>query len=270
MMVSEERPLRVLAADDSAVMRGVMRTLFQRHAESGRSELPKMDLIGVARDGVECLESVEALSPDVLVLDLEMPRLNGLDVLDRLRSKKQTLPVIMCSSHTEKGARATLDALMRGASDYVMKPTGQRDFESALSSLAQQLLPKIAALGARNTQRAAEMDAAPRSRFAGGVGVRPDVAAVLAEIVVIGVSAGGPAALEQLLPKLSHDLPVPVLIVQHMPKLFTGVLAERLDRCCGLRVEEAYHGAQLRSGRVLLAPGDAHMVVVPHLMNTLH
>jgi len=267
MVHSGERPLRVLAADDSAVMRGIMRTLFQRQAESGRSDLPKMELIGVARDGVECLEWVDTLNPDVLVLDLEMPRLNGLDVLDRLRSMKRGLPVIMCSSHTEKGARATLDALMRGASDYVMKPTGQRDFESALSSLAQQLLPKIAALGARNTQRTTEMDAAPRSRFAGGVGVRPDVAAVPAEIVVIGVSTGGPAALEYLLPLLSRDLPVPVLIVQHMPKLFTGVLAERLDRCCALRVEEAYHGQPLQPGTVLLAPGDAHMEVSPQRFN---
>jgi two-component system chemotaxis response regulator CheB len=85
MRISEERPLRVLASDDSAVMRGIMRTLFQRHAESGCGELPKMELIGVARDGVECLEWVETLTPDVLVLDLEMPRMNGLDVLDRLR-----------------------------------------------------------------------------------------------------------------------------------------------------------------------------------------
>jgi two-component system chemotaxis response regulator CheB len=266
MVNSVDRPLRVLAADDSAVMRGIMRTLFQRQAESGRSELPKMELIGVARDGVECLDWVDTLTPDVLVLDLEMPRLNGLDVLDRLRSMKRGLPVIMCSSHTEKGARATLDALMRGAADYVMKPMGQRDFESALASLAQQLLPKIAALAARNGQRASEKDA-PRARFTNSLGVRSDAAHAPAEIVVIGVSTGGPAALEYLLPLLARDLPVPVLIVQHMPKLFTGVLAERLDRCCALRVEEAYHGQPLQAGTVLLAPGDAHMEVAPQRFN---
>src|SRR6476620_9140370 len=186
MVHSGERPLRVLAADDSAVMRGIMRTLFQRQAESGRSDLPKMELIGVARDGVECLEWVDTLNPDVLVLDLEMPRLNGLDVLDRLRSTKCGLPVIMCSSHTEKGARATLDALMRGAADYVMKPMGQRDFESALASLAQQLLPKIAALAARNSRQANAMDGTQQARFQSSMGVRPDVAAAPAEIVVIG------------------------------------------------------------------------------------
>ena len=264
MRISEERPLRVLAADDSAVMRGVMRTLFQRHAESGRGELPKMELIGAARDGVECLEWVETLAPDVLVLDLEMPRMNGLDVLDRLRSMKRGLPVIMCSSHTEKGARATLDALMRGASDYVMKPLAQRDFESAIGSLAQQLLPKVAALAPRTSRTA--RDGARRAGLQSRE--RTDAASVPAEVVVIGVSTGGPAALEYLLPRLAPDLPVPVLIVQHMPKLFTGVLAERLDRCCSLRVEEAYHGQTLKPGMVLLAPGDSHMEVAPQVFST--
>jgi two-component system chemotaxis response regulator CheB len=272
-MTSVERPLRILVADDSPVMRVILRALFERHANNSRSELPQMELVGVTRDGVECLEAVSRLAADVLVLDLEMPRLNGLDVLDRLRYTNPKLPVIMCSSHTERGARATLDALARGASDYVMKPAGQRDIEGALTSLAQQLLPRIVALamGKRHQRSLASVAVPPlRPAFAEKSINRTDVANGPAEVVVIGVSTGGPAALEQLLPKLSHDLPVPVLIVQHMPKLFTGVLAERLDRCCGLRVEEAYHGAQLRSGRVLLAPGDAHMVVVPHLMNTLH
>jgi two-component system chemotaxis response regulator CheB len=265
MTISRERFLRVLAADDSAVMRGVMRTLFQRQAELGRTDMPKMELIGVVRDGVECLESVETLSPDVLVLDLEMPRLNGLEVLDRLRSRKRGLPVIMCSSHTEKGARATLDALMRGASDYVMKPASQRDFEIAMASLADQLLPKIAALAVRANP--SPRDGVEQARFRTKA-EEPDAGLVPAEVVVIGVSTGGPAALEYLLPRLSPDLQVPVLIVQHMPKLFTGVLAERLDRCCSLRVEEAYHGQPLNPGTVLLAPGGSHMEVAPQVFST--
>jgi two-component system, chemotaxis family, protein-glutamate methylesterase/glutaminase len=170
----------------------------------------------------------------------------------------------MCSSHTERGARATLDALMRGASDYVMKPAGERNFESAMASLAQELLPKIAALAARTSH--APMDARRRARFQSGE--RPDATSVPAEVVVIGVSTGGPAALEYLLPRLAADLPIPVLIVQHMPKLFTGVLAERLDRCCSLRVEEAHHGQALKPGTVLLAPGDSHMEVVPQVFST--
>jgi two-component system chemotaxis response regulator CheB len=267
MEIRRERPLRILAADDSAVMRGIMRTLFLRHEKSNRSDLPRMELVGVARDGVECLEAVTKLSPDVLVLDLEMPQLSGLDVLDKLRESRTRLPVIMCSAHTERGARATLDALSRGASDYVMKPAGQREFETALTSLAQQLLPRIAALAVgRRAQRpraiAARLDTdcgrPPLSSAIRDAGT--PVAAV--EIVVIGVSTGGPAALEQLLPQFPVEFPVPVMIVQHMPKLFTGVLAERLDRCCPMHVKEAYHGAPLKPGTIWLAPGDEHMEVM--------
>ena len=119
--------LRILAVDDSAVMRGVMRSLFLAHAEDAASELPRMELCGVARDGVECLDAVSKLRPDVLVLDLEMPRLDGLGVLERLRREGSRVPVIMCSSHTEHGARATLEALALGAADYVPKPDAAED-----------------------------------------------------------------------------------------------------------------------------------------------
>lgn len=260
METVKERPLRVLAADDSAVMRGIMHKLFTMHAEDRASELPRMELCGVARDGVECLEAVRLLQPDVLVLDLEMPRLNGLDVLERLRMERPGLPVIMCSSHTEHGARSTLDALSRGALDYVMKPVGQRDFAAALLSLSQQLLPRIAALATHG-----------RDARRGGVSVAAghktpsrEVHAAI-EVVVIGLSTGGPSALEQMLPMLPRDFPVPVMVVQHMPKLFTGALADRLDKCCALRVEQAYEGAAIYPGTIWLAPGDAHMEIAPRM-----
>src|SRR6185437_9648192 len=214
MEISREEPLRVLAADDSAVMRGIMRRLFRLHAEDRLSRLPPMELCGVAEDGVECLEAVARLAPDVLVLDLEMPRLNGLDVLDRLRDSTPALPVIMCSSYTERGARSTLEALARGASDYVMKPSEQRDLTAALQSLAQQLLPKIAAL-TKGRRRKGDGNLAQAARRPGaGEGRRESPI----EVVVIGLSTGGPSALEQMLPRLPSSFPVPVLIVQHMPK----------------------------------------------------
>jgi len=250
-----ERPLRILAADDSAVMRGIMRHLFLTHGGNPKGEQPRMELCGVARDGVECLEAVQQLKPDVLVLDLEMPRLNGLEVLERLRRESPGLPVIMCSSHTEHGARSTLEALARGASDYVMKPVEQKDFASALLSLAHQLLPRVAALAKGTRKQGAGKGGQARS------GVARMNADATIELVVIGLSTGGPSALEQMLPKLSMDFPVPVMIVQHMPKLFTGPLAERLNKCCSLRVEQAYDGAVLRPGTVWLAPGDSHMEV---------
>jgi two-component system chemotaxis response regulator CheB len=264
MGISSEQPLRVLTADDSAVMRGIMRKLFQTHSEDRLTRLPPMELCGVAQDGVECLEAVARLKPDVLVLDLEMPRLNGLDVLDRLRAERPGLPVIMCSSYTERGARSTLEALARGAADYVMKPSAQRDVEMALQSLAQQLLPKIAALAKGNRRRGEEQPAKAASN--GRVGEAAERANAPIEVVVIGLSTGGPSALEQMLPRLPSNFPVPVLIVQHMPKLFTGALAERLDKCCSLRVRQACDSEAIVPGSVWLAPGDAHMEVAPRKM----
>ncbi len=262
METRQQRALRILAADDSVVMRGILAKLFELHAGERRSELPPMELCGVAQDGVACLEAVDRLRPDVLVLDLEMPKLNGLEVLDSLRVTHPELPVIMCSAYTEHGARSTLEALARGASDYITKPAEQRNFAEAMMSLSQQLLPRIAALArnfSRNTQ-AHEGTITDKSPRADAVATRSHRSAAI-EVVVIGLSTGGPSALEQLLPRLPRSFPVPVLIVQHMPKLFTGALAERLDRCCELTVQEAYEDAPLRPGTVWLAPGDSHLEV---------
>jgi two-component system, chemotaxis family, protein-glutamate methylesterase/glutaminase len=253
------RTLRVMVADDSAVMRGIMRTLFATHAEDMESELPRMEICGEASDGVECLEMVGRTQPDVLLLDLEMPRMHGLGVLDRLRAESPELPVIMCSAYTELGARLTVDALARGASDYVMKPSVQSDFTRALRVLSEQLLPKIAALAMNPKTRcdAGRVEERGMTRpwlISGSLNPRT-------EIVVIGISTGGPSALEVMLSKLPADFPVPMLIVQHMPKLFTGALAERLDRCCALQVKEAYDGAVPVAGTVWIAQGDMHMEV---------
>ncbi|HEV2709583.1 MAG TPA: chemotaxis response regulator protein-glutamate methylesterase [Edaphobacter sp.] len=261
---SREQPLRVLAADDSAVMRGIMQKLFEMHGEDRLSRLPPMELCGTAQDGVECMDAVVRLKPDLLVLDLEMPRLNGLDVLERLRETNPGLPVIMCSSYTERGAQSTLEALARGAADYVMKPSAQRDLAAALQSLADQLLPKIAALTRGHRSKGGESAPSTSLRAQGGeTGARKDSPI---EVVVIGLSTGGPSALEQMLPRLPSSFPVPVLIVQHMPKLFTGALAERLDQCCALRVRQAQDGEAIVPGTVWLAPGDSHMEVAARRM----
>lgn len=263
MIEMKRRVVRILVADDSAVMRGILRTLFAAHAERPYGDLPPMEVCGEAADGVECLESVSRLQPDVLLLDLEMPRMHGLDVLDRLRAARPGLPVVMCSAYTERGARTTVDALTRGAADYVMKPSVESGFAVALETLKDQLLPKIAALADRLERR---REAGQASNIGGGfgsagvVGTR-DVTPTRVEVLVVGVSTGGPAALEVMLPQLAVNLPVPVLIVQHMPKLFTGALAERLDQCCALQVREAYEGAVPMPGTVWLAPGDVHMEI---------
>jgi two-component system chemotaxis response regulator CheB len=271
MFTTIKRPIRVLVVDDSAVMRGILRALFQTHDRRQRG-LPEMELCGVVADGVECIAAVPRLRPDVIVLDLEMPRMHGLDVLERLRIDEPGLPVIMCSSYTERGARATLDALALGAADYVMKPAEQKNLETAVETLANQLLPKIAALagaghqvlaGVRGQTQRQEIAEACRTQSFGctGAGIAIGSAVAPVEIVVIGVSTGGPSALEAMLPSLAADFPVPIMIVQHMPKLFTGALAERLNRCCALTVRQAHHGAELLPGTIWLAPGDEQMEV---------
>jgi len=261
------------------VMRGVLRTLFQTQEQRHSSELPAMELCGVVEDGVECLSAVVRLRPDVVVLDLEMPRMHGLDVLERLRLEEPGLPVIMCSAYTQRGARSTLDALAMGAADYVMKPSEQSDLTAAMKTLAGQLLPKIAALagagfevlsgvrGETTRQEIAESKLSP-NRAAAGHSEASGSKGAQVEIVVIGVSTGGPSALEAMLPRLAEDFAVPVMIVQHMPKLFTGELAARLDRCCALHVREAHDGATVRPGTIWLAPGDTHMEVAKAIDGT--
>ena len=254
-MAIASRTLRVLAADDSAVMRGVLRTVFQLHAEEPFEDLPAMELCAIVKDGLEALEAVRTFAPDVLLLDFEMPHLGGLGVLDKLRTLAPNLPVIVCSAHTERGARSTLNALAAGAKDYVMKPGQQHDFATALDTLMQQLLPKIAALAGHSTVAARRVR--PGSLGSGSV-------------VVIGVSTGGPSALEAMLPMLPKDFPAPVLIVQHMPKLFTGALAERLNRICRMPVKEAAAGDNVVPGGIWLAPGDSHMEIGANSAIRLH
>lgn len=247
MTCAEKKGLRVLAADDSAVMRLALEAVFRGRAE--QDGLPAMELCGVARDGQECLELMLRLKPDALVLDLEMPRLDGLGVLGEMRRMGLEVPVVLCSAYTERGAKTTLEALAQGADDYVMKPWASTGAEAAVESLRAELLPKVAAL-VRGTGRPQARTDAVRSGESGRV-----------EVVVIGISTGGPPALERMLPRLAREFPVPVLVVQHMPKLFTGALAARLNRMCRMPVREAFAGAALEAGTIWLAPGDAHMEV---------
>lgn len=269
---TDHKPIRVLVADDSAVMRGILRTLFAAHEQKQPAGAPALELCGLVKDGVECLAAVLKLRPDVVVLDLEMPRMHGLDVLERMRIDEPGLPVIMCSAYTDRGARSTLEALALGAADYVTKPSEQSSFATALEALAGQLVPKIVALARarRNTLagtpgRAIRFESDPAGSPPAREGIEVSSPPVCSwapvEIVVIGVSTGGPAALEAMLPKLGADFPVPIMIVQHMPKLFTGALAARLDRCCALSVREAHQSAELLPGTIWLAPGDAHMEI---------
>ncbi len=237
---SVDRPKRVLVVDDSVVVRMLV-------AEVLRAD-PGFELAGVAANGRIALDCLDRVQPDVVVLDVEMPELDGLQTLAEIRRRNRTLPVVMFSTLTSRGATATIEALTLGASDYVQKPsTGSRD--QSLAVLRTELLPRLHAL----VRRPRAVPPAPRPR--GPVGTSR------VDVVVIGVSTGGPNALADVLPCLPADLPVPVLVVQHMPVTFTRMLAERLDRLCPLAVAEAQGGEVVLPGTVWLAPGGQHLAV---------
>ncbi len=243
------QPIRTLVADDSAVMRSLLRMVL--------AECPEIELAGMAHDGVAALEAMERLTPDLVLLDIEMPRMNGLEVLAEMRARDLHAKVIMCSTLTRRGAGVTLEALARGATDYVTKPTAQNGVREGMDTLRRELLPKLRALFAAHRVDTASQSLAP---------ARPLIAPfrrydAFPSVVVIGVSTGGPAALERVLPVLPADFPLPVLVVQHMPQLFTSLLAERLDSMCKLQVREAISGDRPEAGVVFLARGDWHMEI---------
>ncbi len=233
------KPIRVLVVDDSATMRGLIRAALSRD--------PEVEVVGEAADAETARAAIKGLDPAVITLDVEMPRMNGLEFLDKIMRLRPT-PVIMVSSLTSRGAAATIEALEIGAFDCVAKPSPE-DPESFAGLTAKV---KAAAL-ARPRARAE-----PRIVSGAGLGrpYRPD-----GRIVAIGASTGGVEALVEVLSGFPADCP-PTLVTQHMPATFTASFAKRLDRLCKPDVREAEDGAPLAPGRVYLAPGGAaHLVV---------
>jgi two-component system chemotaxis response regulator CheB len=250
-------PIRVLIVDDSVVIRQVI-------SDALRSD-PGIEVVAVAQNGRVALEKIPTCKPDVITLDLEMPEMDGLALLDELRKQNSRLPVIVFSTMTERGAKAALDALGRGASDYVCKPSGSRSLQATLERIRAELIPKLRGLVKRDRVAAPAL-ILPRAsvpgaaaRVAGAVlsGAPPE----RIDAVLIGVSTGGPSALGELIPHLPRELPVPILIVQHMPPVFTQVLAQRLNGASSLKVREAAHRDKIEAGNVYIAPGDHHMRV---------
>ncbi len=237
-----DRRTRILIVDDSAVMRSILRTVV--------SSDPGLHAAGTAADGQAALSSLDLLRPDLILLDVEMPVMDGLVTLRELRRRGHKIPVVMCSSLTQRGAKVTIEALACGASDYVAKPAGPMDRESAIRTLARDLLPRIHALTAKAHEQS-HSSTAPRPKA--------EPSPMPATVLVVGVSTGGPAALDVVLSALPASFPLPVLIVQHMPALFTALLAERLSARCHLRVREAAEGEPVCAGTAWIARGDWHM-----------
>src|SRR5579864_1965544 len=220
-------PVRVLVVDDSVVVR---KLVCEALASS-----PEVSVAGTAFNGVTALEKIPQLNPDVITLDIEMPGMNGLQTLEEIRKRYPKLPVIMFSTLTERGASITLEALSLGASDYVTKPTNSESLASAMEQVRRELVAKILCLGLRRPAQAQYQSGRAR---ASNAGQRID-------LLAIGVSTGGPNALAKVIPSFPADLPVPVVIVQHMPPLFTHLLAERLNSQSKLPVREAEAGKPL-------------------------
>jgi len=249
--------IRLLVVDDSALMRRLLGTLF---AQEGDFET------AFARDGEEALAALHAFRPDVVTMDVRMPRLDGIACLDRIMLERPT-PVVMLSSLTSEGAEETLAALELGAVDFATKPGGAPSL--AMEELGPMLVGKVRAAAAARLRPGLRL--AERVRLRAGAAAapagparRPALIALGREgeaAVLVGCSTGGPAALDVLLGGLPADFPLPVLVAQHMPAGFTGPLARRLDRLCALEVVEVTRPMPLRPGRVHIGRGDADLIV---------
>lgn len=261
-----KRPARIFIVDDSAVMRSLLRSVIGTD--------PRIEVAGTASDGASALRAMPSIDPDIVLLDVEMPVMDGLSTLKQIRARHRGLPVIMCSALTQRGARVTIEALASGAADYVAKPSGAPSREAAVSALAQDLIPKILALtstaGHNFESPSIQHGIYPLQRNVGltttsslqsNLSNRSNSESSTPAVLLIGVSTGGPAALEALLPALPASFPLPVLIVQHMPELFTKMLAERLNGCCALPVSEAENGRPVRPGHIYIAKGNWHMEI---------
>jgi two-component system, chemotaxis family, protein-glutamate methylesterase/glutaminase len=253
--------IRVLVVDDSVVIRRLVTDVLDAD--------PQVEVVGIAQNGRIAIDKVAELKPDAITMDIEMPEMNGIQAVRAIRRTNPRIPIVMFSTLTERGASATLDALAAGASDYVTKPANVGSIAESRQNVREQLIPKVVALCGR--RRAATAPGAPAGP--GGPAPRSAPAAPVRtaalrgqrtapfSVLAIGCSTGGPDALANVLPLLPGDLGVPVVVVQHMPPLFTRMLAQRLDQASKLTVVEAVEGEPVIPGKVLIAPGGFHLEV---------
>jgi len=257
-MLDEGRKIRVLVVDDSAVMRKLISSLLTHD--------PEIEVVATAIDGSFAINKVDQLRPDVVTLDVDMPRVDGLTALREIVAK-HTVPVVMLSSLTARGARLALQALELGAIDFVCKPKAA----AQIGEVAEELILKIkTAARLRNSARKAPngtgsltggLTGALTGLLSRNPIARPLPGRAPVRLIAIGASSGGPNALRQLLPKLPADFPVPIVLVQHLPESFTGMFAKWLDERCQIKVIEASEGVVVMPGSAIVAPGNAHLKV---------
>lgn len=239
----KKNPVRVLVVDDSALMRKLIPQMLATDES--------IEVVGTAMDGTFCLKKIEELKPGVVTLDLEMPGMNGIDTLKEIM-RRQPVPVIVFSSHSTEGATVTMKALGLGAFDFVTKP---KDASAHMAETARELTAKVKAAAECKLKPRMSLSTQPRPAKVTPSTVSPS------KVVGVGVSTGGPQALENVLSQLPGDFPGAIVVVQHMPDGFTDMFARRLDEMSALRVKEAQSGDLLQPGRVLICPGSRHMKV---------
>ncbi len=259
-MVARKKTIKVLVVDDTIVYRKAVSDIL--------AEMPGVEVVGVAHNGRIAVSKIKTLKPDLLTLDIEMPQMNGIEVLEYLREHAPTVSAIMVSTLTSEGGEMTMKALELGAFDFILKPSAN-NIEESKKRLRELLTPLVKAFQSGRTtigslkrtgRRAIGGRTAPAARTAAGV--RAAARKGKSKIVAIGISTGGPNALSRMMPMLPGDLGVPVLIVQHMPPVFTRSLATSLDAKCALKVKEAEDGEIIRPNVAYIAPGGKQMKLV--------
>ena len=243
--------IKVLIVDDSAFMRNALSNML--------SSDPEIKIVGTARDGLEALEKVASLNPDIVTMDVEMPRMDGITALRHIM-EKNPVPVIMVSSITTEGAKVTLDALDLGAVDFI--PKNLSDLSINIVKIREILIDKIKHIARKGiVKRRIRPVTAPKAvEISKSMPVRTTGERRI-NLVSIGTSTGGPKALQEIIPKLPKDFPTPIVIAQHMPPNFTGPFAERLNQLSQITVKEAEEGESLKNGVAYIAPGRGHMRV---------
>jgi two-component system chemotaxis response regulator CheB len=237
-----DKKIKVLVVEDSPIMRKLITDILKND--------PEIEVIDTAKTGKEAVEKAKILKPDVITLDIEMPEMDGITALKILRKEVPQTKIIMFSSLTQEGAKITIECLTLGAYDFVPKPSSKSFWES-IKKIEQDLIPKIKSITPLEKIKSIYRPSYVVSEIKKGI----------YKACGIGVSTGGPQTLLKIIPELSPNFPAPILIVQHMPPLFTKQLAERLDSISRIRVKEAEEGEIVRDGIVYIAPGDYHMRV---------
>ncbi len=248
--------IRVLIVDDSVVIRRMLSHELEKD--------PGLEIVGTAATGKIALAKIPQVNPDIVTMDIEMPEMDGLEAVTEVRKIYATLPIIMFSTLSQRAAKETLEALSRGANDYVTKPANVGSATLAMQQVREELIPKIKALcpGLGTPvvpSRPASSLVSPLPQTITAKGPSPDQ---VVDIVAIGVSTGGPNALMDIFESLPTNLPVPIVIVQHMPPIFTQCLADRLTVKSGITVQEGSPGTPLLPGNAWIAPGGYHMMVI--------